>query len=187
MPSHRGSVVSDVSIALAPNGGQPCNRSCWTWSPSSTKCLKRRLVCDVPVGGVRAVRGEVAFDEIWCSQRSLVLACREHLPTTADTPQTHLAHESGDLVASDVFTLAADRFPHFSGPVDGVVRLEQHQDQRGQHHIPGCSRGLRSGLGGVVGAGGDLQNLADRRDPQLGTVGVDERHHHLCGRSSSAA
>ena len=42
-------------------------------------------------------------------------------------------------------------------------------------------------LGGVVGARGHLQNLADGLDPELVPVGVDEVDDHLCGRSSSAA
>src|SRR5205814_7800689 len=38
----------------------------------------------------------------------------------------------------------------------------------------------------VVGRRGDRQLLADRLDPVLGTVGVDECHHHFARRSSSA-
>src|SRR3546814_5967479 len=38
----------------------------------------------------------------------------------------------------------------------------------------------------VVGGWGDCQLAADRLDTQFLTVAVDERHHHLPGRSSSA-
>src|SRR3546814_1639660 len=38
----------------------------------------------------------------------------------------------------------------------------------------------------VVGRWGDCQLAADRLDTQFLTVAVDERHHHLPGRSSSA-
>src|SRR5262245_31256019 len=38
----------------------------------------------------------------------------------------------------------------------------------------------------VVGCGGDRQLLADWLDPILGSVLVDERHHHFGRRSSSA-
>src|SRR3546814_3112612 len=38
----------------------------------------------------------------------------------------------------------------------------------------------------VEGGWGDCQLAADRLDTQFLTVAVDERHHHLQGRSSSA-
>lgn len=42
-------------------------------------------------------------------------------------------------------------------------------------------------FGRAARAGGHLQHLADGLDPELVAVTVDVGHHHLCGRSSSAA
>jgi len=72
-------------------------------------------------------------------------------------------------------------------PVDPEVvgmHLPDHLQPRRVGQRP--RRGQAS-LGGVVGARGDLQVLADRLDPELVLVVVDELHDHRCGRSSSAA
>ena len=62
----------------------------------------------------------------------------------------------------------------------------RHQRQITPH--PGWQPGWVAlpGLGLVVRRRGDRQLGADRLDPVLGPVGVDERHHHFAPRSNSA-
>src|SRR5690606_36255584 len=67
------------------------------------------------------------------------------------------------------------------------VRRPQRHQNRNHNRIPQLAGRREAGLGGVVSGRGYLQHVADGLDPQLVPVGVDERHHHFCGRSSSAA
>src|SRR5690606_33234032 len=77
--------------------------------------------------------------------------------------------------------------PHLARPINPVVRLVLGLDHLAQLRISQRPRRWRTGLGRVVGARGDLQLLADRLDPELEAVGVDELHYLVDGRSSSAA
>ena len=64
------------------------------------------------------------------------------------------------------------------GEVDGGKRA---------HGLPPRALGVILTGHGVVGRRGELQNIADRLDPVVGLIGVDELDDQRCGRSSSAA
>jgi hypothetical protein len=81
--------------------------------------------------------------------------------------------------------------PDLPHAIDAEVLIEDAPDfdlQRGVLLGAGRQLGGIVPLGhmGVVGRGGDRQNLADRLDPMRPTMIVDERDHGLYRRSSSA-
>jgi hypothetical protein len=140
---------------------------------------------------VGAGRGERAVDQV----RAVVRATAGHggprpgRPT--DPAQTPAAHQPGDGAAGHPVALPAQLGVHLAHPVDAVVvAVDLLDDLRGRRvgHRP---RRRRPRLGGVVGARGDLraglgEDAADRLDPVLERVAVDEGDDQREGRSSSA-
>ncbi len=138
---------------------------------------------------VRSSRAEVALDEVGAAHVAQVRMGREALlrPRGAADPQA--IHEPGHLLAPDVEVLASRRPPELALAVDGVVGLPQAEELRTELLITDLASRGWTGLSGVVGGGGDLENLADRLDPPSTPtglsvpVGVDEGDY-LFGRRS---
>src|SRR4051795_5722774 len=81
---------------------------------------------------------------------------------------------------------------HLPGAVDAEVVGMHPLDQRRGRRVADRPRRRRPSMVGVVAARGDLraglsEDTADRLDPELVLVRVDELDDHRCGRSSSAA
>jgi hypothetical protein len=98
---------------------------------------------------------------------------------------------SRDTVQRAVEAFALELPPDLAHAIDPEVLIEDAPDLDLQADIlPGARRqfGGIAPLGhmSVVGRGGDRQDLADRLDPMLPTMIVDERDHGLDRRSSSA-
>src|SRR4030081_1628844 len=105
--------------------------------------------------------------------------------------QSHASHQPLYGAAGNVKALALQLPPDLAHAIDLEVLRKDAGDLRLQRHIPPRSRGelLRIGaLGdmGMVGRGGERQDLADRLHPMSLSVIVDERDHGLYRRSSSA-
>ena len=140
---------------------------------------------------VRPWRLELAVDVIQRTWRGLV-ADRGLDGFAADDPlQTHVPHQSRHCATGNIEAFALELSPDLAHAVDPEVLLEDAPDldlQRGV--LPGARRqlGRIAPLGhmGVVGRGGDRQDLADRLDPMRPTMIVDEGDHGLDRRSSSA-
>jgi hypothetical protein len=86
--------------------------------------------------------------------------------------------------AGNVKALALQLPPDLAHAINLEVLREDAGDLRLQRHIPlrSCGELLRIGaLGdvGVIGRGGDRQDLANRLDPMDLSVIVDERDHGL--------
>src|SRR5262249_30985182 len=80
----------------------------------------------------------------------------------------------GRLTSSGV--VKTDQLTDLLDPVDAEVLLVHARDLHLQLLVAYSAGRGRPGLGGVVGGRGDLQHLADRLDPELVTVGVNEGH-----------
>ena len=81
--------------------------------------------------------------------------------------------------------------PHLAGTLDPVVLLPDALHLPTQDGIAlrpaGAARRIsRSCLVRVIGGWGDRQHRADRLDPVLGSMVIDELDHHFVRRSSSA-
>ena len=143
---------------------------------------------------VRRCRGEVTLEAVvgfavtrWCG------SSRAGRASVGHPRQAQRAHPALNGAPSDpiVGVGPVDRLPHLPRAVHAHVLLVQ-RDQTfvddGVTHRPGRAR---SGLAGVVRTRGDLnpglgQDGADRLDPVLVAVLVDERIDVLQRRSSSA-
>jgi hypothetical protein len=110
----------------------------------------------------------------------------------ADNPlQTHVPHQSRHHATGNIEAFALELTPDLAHAVDGEVLIEDAPNldlQRGV--LPSARRplGWIAPLShmGVVGRGGDRQDLADRLDPMRPTMIVNEGDHGLDRRSSSA-
>src|SRR5665648_40191 len=136
---------------------------------------------------VRAAGGEVAVHEIRARVRPGPRDRGARALGSGDPPQAGRAHEAVDSAARDPVALAVQLGVNLADPVDPVVRRMDVPDHRRGRRVGDRPRRGRPGQVGVVAARGDLQVPADRLDPELGLVHVDERDDHLDGRSSSAA
>ncbi|GGC18428.1 hypothetical protein GCM10010972_34600 [Cellulomonas carbonis] len=72
-------------------------------------------------------------------------------------------------------------------PADAEFFCVHLPDQRGRRGVTDRPRRRRAGLGGIEGAPGDLQDLAERLDPKTVLVLVDVTDDHFRQRSSPAA
>jgi hypothetical protein len=105
--------------------------------------------------------------------------------------QTHIPHQSRHRATGNIEALTFELPPDLARAVDAEVLIEDAPDLDLQRNIlPGARRqpGGIPPLGrmGVIGRGGDRQDLADRLDPMRPTMIVDEGDHGLDRRSSSA-
>jgi hypothetical protein len=105
--------------------------------------------------------------------------------------QAHLPHQPRDRAARHLEALARQLSPHFAHPIDLEIRVEHPPDLGLQASIPlhprrppGRVRLARRTP--PPGRWGDRQHLADRLDPIVPVMGLDEAQHHFCRRSSSA-
>src|SRR5215510_1912832 len=111
---------------------------------------------------------------------------------TAHNPlQPERSHQSFDGTAGDGDALTAELSPDLACAVDLEVIITHAPDFTRNLSIASKARWfpLRLCLSRflfVVGRGGDRQLLADRLDPVLGAMLIDEQHHHFGRRSSSA-
>src|SRR5262245_53138970 len=151
-----------------------------------------RDICEI--GDPELIRpngGELALDQI----------CRIFRPVAADSGsafgaahnplQPERSHQSFDATAGDGDAFPAELSPDLACAVDLEVLIPDALDLAGDLDIaPNPRRSplrLRlSRLALVVGRWGDRQLCADRLDPILGPMLIDERHHHFGRRSSSA-
>ena len=108
-------------------------------------------------------------------------------PAAGDPADPSGAHQPRYLVSSDAIAGASGGEPQLARPVDPVVRRPQRHQHHGHRRMAASPSRHRPRLGVVVARRGDRQLRADRLDPEVFAAGVDEGHHHLCGRSSSAA
>ena len=108
-----------------------------------------------------------------------------------DALNTHVLHQSGDCATGDIEAFPIQLTPDLAYAIDAPVFFEDKLDLGPQHCVaPGAIR--QSGRIGplrqviVVGGRGDRPNPADRLDPVLPSLIVDETNHHFYRRSSSA-
>ncbi len=112
-------------------------------------------------------------------------------PTPNHAAQPQLAHQPCHRAPSDRNALAVELTPHFARAVHAEVLVPDTTNlapKRGVAPHP-RRRPLRirlSGLVFVIRRWGDRHHGANRLDPILLPMLVDERHHHLLRRSSSA-
>ncbi len=141
---------------------------------------------------VGAIGREVALHEI---RRTLCCIINDRgllvLATTNDTVEAHLAHQAFHGAPGHSKTFSVQLKPGLTRSVDRSVLLPDPLDLFTKPSISNQSRRQPSwiGLSGflfVVSRRGDRQNAADRLDPVLVSMIVDELHHHLGRRSSSA-
>ena len=104
--------------------------------------------------------------------------------------QPQLPHQSLDRAASCDDAFAA-QLPDFAGTVHGEVLIPDPLDLGLQPGVtlgsPASSIGMRlTGLVSKLRGRGNRYDLADRLDPIRPALRVDEGHHHLGRRSSSA-
>jgi hypothetical protein len=105
--------------------------------------------------------------------------------------QTQVPHQSRNRATGNIEAFALELPPDLADAIDPEVLLK-HTPDSDLHGVvlPGAGRqlGRISSFGdmGVVGRGGDRQDLADRLDPMRPTMIVDEGDHGLDRRSSSA-
>src|SRR4249919_1374254 len=113
------------------------------------------------------------------------------LPPSDRPLQAHLPHQALDGAPRHWFSAAFQRLPHLAHAVDLEVLGPSRANAVAEDLVTSRARGSfrrirRSLLVCVVGRRGDRQHLADRLDPVVPAVVVDELHHHFSWRSSSA-
>ena len=134
---------------------------------------------------------KLALDQVGRPGRAII-GDRSLEPAPADGAlQPHLPHQSLDRAAGDDDAFPAQLLPDFAGPVHGEVLVPDPLDLSSEPDIAlGAARAcLGMGLTRlmpVIGGRGDREDLADRLDPVRLTMRVDEGHHSLGRRSSSA-
>ena len=134
---------------------------------------------------------EPAIDVIERTGRGLVAHRRAH-PPAADHPlQSHFLHQPRHRAAGHVVPFPQQLPPDLAHAVDLEVLIENPFDLDAEHDVALDARRCRLRLGaagdvGVVCRRGDRQHLADRLDPVVVAVRIDEADHGFHRRSSSA-
>jgi len=131
-------------------------------------------------------RLELPRDQVLRPHYRLVGHRRAHeLPPTNGALETHRAHQPGHGAACDrlIAILALQLPPHLADAVNLEVLLPHLPNPLPQHVVPPGTRTLPlrlrlEHLARVVSRRGDRQHRADRLDPVLGSVFVDEGHFH---------
>src|SRR5690606_31246724 len=141
---------------------------------------------------VRAHGGEVPLQQVGGAFMAIVAHGGADRFAAASAVKAEFTHQPGDGAARHLDSFTVQLPPDLTDAVDAVVVGVHPADVLLELLI---SQGTGAGppaLGGVVGAGCDLQSVcgqhpADRLDPEHLLERVDERYERLCGRSSSAA
>jgi hypothetical protein len=137
---------------------------------------------------VRRRRGEVALEQIaGALDRGLV---RDRRPMLAATPlalDPMLAHDAGDLVATDVDPAPAQLKPGLAGAVDAAVAGARGLDLFEQLAVGKRATGRLPGPARVVSAHRHLEHAADRLDPEGSPPLLDVGGHLRRVGSSSVA
>jgi hypothetical protein len=129
---------------------------------------------------------EVPLDEV----SGMLNRCRDsgsRCLRPGNTPQADLPHQSFHGAAGNIHALTVQVSMHLAGTIDAAIRSMLLFDQHRQFPVTARPRGRLALVCRVVRRWGDRQLLADRLDPELLPVLINERDHRLCGRSSSAA
>ena len=136
---------------------------------------------------VRSSRSEAPLDEIRGPRPGVAISDGgplELAPAHATQPQ--VAHQPPDAVPADVDAFTLELGPHLVDAIDIEVLLMHPDDLRFELGITDSALRQRTSDRRVVGGGGELQDPADRLDPELLAVCRDVADY-LAGRSSSAA
>jgi hypothetical protein len=137
-------------------------------------------------------RRKLARDEIeWTQRRGVGVRGHLELPAPHDAPQAELAHQPRDGTAGDHAALSPKLLPYLADAVDLAILPPDPADvvtELGVTAHP-CRTAVGIAPPGaplVVHRRGNRQYRADRVGPVDVAVSVDEAHHHLARRSSSA-
>ena len=161
------------------------------WSLDATRrLLPKPAPTQVGRGSRRPVRGRGG--EVPPHQVAPTLSCGFCVGRAYPAPAGGAADPRGAkqplrLVPADLIAAQSRGLPRLARPLDPVVRLPQSHQRRGHRRVTASPQRRRTRLGVVASRRGDRQLCGDRLDPELTSVDVNEVHHHLCGRSSSAA
>src|SRR5258705_8270045 len=141
---------------------------------------------------IRAIGLEAPPHEIGRAIGELVRNRRLDLSPANHALKAHLPHQPLDGATSHVDLLSQQLSPDLASAIDTEVLLPHPLDLHAQLTIANRSPAKLGGIREpclvlVVGRRGDLQLLADRLDPVLLAMLVDERDHYLGRRSSSAS
>ncbi len=136
---------------------------------------------------VRSGRGEGAFDQVRAQVRPRSGDRGAGASRPGDAPQPGRTHQPLDGAPGYWMALPVELRVDLPSAIDPEIVAMHLLDHRGGRHVRHRPSRGRPAAMGVVGARGDLQLSADRLDPVLVPVGVDELDDHRCGRSSSAA
>lgn len=141
---------------------------------------------------IRPRHVELPVDVVERTGRRLVADRGLERLATDSAGQALPPHQPFHRAPSDLDPLPVQLPPNLAGAVDLEVRPEDTGDLRLEACISQRPRSPTArvgplGLAGVVGGRGDRQHPADRLDPVVSPVIVDERDHVFDRRSSSAA
>ena len=134
---------------------------------------------------------ELAIDVIERTRRGFVAHRRAHTAAADHPLESLFLHQPRHRAAGDVVPFAAQLAPDLAHAVDLEVLIENPSDLDAEHDVAldarrRCLRPGAAGDVGVIGRRGDRQHLADRLDPVLVAVRIDEADHGFHRRSSSA-
>ncbi len=120
---------------------------------------------------------------------AVVVTCERAAPDRAT--QAHRTHQPLDGAAGHAHALAAELPPHLLAPRRPRSSRPRRAGSRASalrpaSHAPDACPDRAGGAVLVVGRRGDRQHRADRLDPVLLAVLLDEADHHFARRSSSA-
>ena len=134
---------------------------------------------------------ELSIDLVERTRHRLITDRRANRLAANNALEAESPHQTDDSATGDVVPLASELTPHFAYTVDAEVLFEDPPDLDLQGEIASRTLGQQGRIPSlgqviVVGGGGDRQHFADRLDPELRPVIVNEGDHRLSGRSSSA-
>ncbi len=148
-----------------------------------------RKICDPQL--VRPLGGELPLDQIGRPRRLLVGDRRLKSSSADRAAQAHGAHQPLHRATCHRDLFAVQLTPGLAGPVHAEVLVPNPLNIHPQGRISLQPRRnafwiALTRLQFVIARRSDLQLSADRLDSVLGTMGINERHHHFPRRSSSA-
>ena len=195
-PARQSRVGAVTSLAVGPDGSLYLGQDdIYTASFRRVRRITPDGLITTVAGGevghpqlIRLRRRAVAVDQVMHRVRCGIGDRRAH---THDTAQALRAHEARDGAARGHDALPRELTPHLPHAVDAPVGVPDARDRRAERAVPLRSRGSprgvrRTRLGLVVGRWSNRQLRADWLDSIVLAMRVDERHHHVPRRSSSA-
>jgi hypothetical protein len=140
---------------------------------------------------IRPIRLELPIDPIQRARCRSVTEGGSHHLAAPHAAQTQSAHQAFDGTACHLNAFPLQLPPDLVGAIHLKVGQPDALNVRNQTCIPARPGAQQRGIalsGGMapVSGRGDLQQLADRLDPETLTVLVDEGPHFFLRRSSSA-